>query len=171
MRLLLIFTVALTPLFAFLDTINTYSANFTQRITDDQNKSIVYRGDLKAKRPNMAVWHYHTPVEKQLYLSKHKAIIIEPELEQAIIRDVGSDIDFFTILSKAKQITNNTYLAHYREIIFIITMKKNVIERINYEDVFENNIELIFSKQQINKPINDTVFKALIPRDYDILRD
>jgi len=171
MRLFLITLFSFTSLFGFIDTINTFSADFEQRITDDQNKSIVYTGHMQAKRPNMARWDYQTPVEKQLFIREHQVVILEPELEQAIIRNVSSDIDIFTIISKATKISDEMYLAEYRDMEFILKIKDGVIQAISYEDVFENSIVLTFSQQRVNKMIDDEIFQALIPADFDILRE
>ena len=171
MRLFLIALLSFSSLCGFIDTINTLSADFEQRITDDQNKSIVYRGHMQAKRPNMARWDYRTPVEKQLFIREHQVVILEPVLEQAIIKNVSSDIDIFTIISKATLISNETYLAEYRDMEFIIKMKDNVIQSISYEDIFENSILLTFKNQRLNKVIGDETFKAIIPADFDILRE
>ncbi len=171
MRLLLIILLSFTSLFGFIDTINTFSANFEQHITDDQNKSIVYTGNIQAKRPNMALWNYETPVKKQLFIREQQVVILEPELEQAIIKNVSSDIDIFTIISKATKISDEMYLAEYRDMEFILKIKDGVIQAISYEDVFENSIVLTFSQQRVNKMIDDEIFQALIPADFDILRE
>ena len=171
MRLFLITLLSVTSLFGFFDSVSTFSADFEQRITDDQNKSIVYKGHIQTKRPNMALWNYVTPVEKQIYIREYKVVIIEPDLEQAIIKKVRNDIDLFTILTSAISIGNDHYEAHYRDMKFLITMEKDLIQSISYEDVFQNRVVILFSGQSINKAIDDTVFKAMIPSDYDILRD
>ncbi len=171
MRLLLITFFSFTSLFGFMDTINSLSTDFEQQITDDQNATIIYKGHMQAKRPNMAFWDYKTPVEKQLFIREHQVVILEPELEQAIIKNVSSDVDIFTIISKATLIMDDTYLAYYRDMEFIIKVNGNVIQSISYEDAFENSIVLTFSNQHINATIEDDAFKALIPADFDILRE
>ena len=45
------------------------------------------------------------------------------------------------------------------------------IEKISYKDKLENNVEILFSNQSINLFLDDELFKAEIPKGYDIVRE
>ena len=54
--------------------------------------------------------------------------------------------------------------------IFTITLKQGVIERIEYQDTFENKVIMQFSDQRQNKLIDDEKFTAKVPKEYDIIK-
>jgi outer membrane lipoprotein carrier protein len=171
MRLLFFSLLLFSQLFAFFEDTRTFSASFRQSITDDHNKTIVYSGKILTKRPDMALWIYSTPVEKKIYMQKHTVIVVEPELEQAIIKKIGNNLDLFAIFSKAKSLGDEFYLANYMDMDFKIKMDGDTIESISYRDDFENSVEVIFEDQKTNIELEDNMFKADIPNDYDVIGD
>jgi len=171
MRTLLITLFTITTLFAIGEETNTMQADFTQTITDDKNKTITYKGDMLAKRPNLALWHYKDPIEKSVYITAHKATIIEPELEQAIIKKLDNNIDLLAILASAKKESKNHYNAVYGDKTYHIKMINKQIDSITYRDAFDNTVKITFTKQQINNKISDSKFSAVIPVDYDLIKD
>ncbi len=171
MKTLFLLLAALTSLFAFADSVQSLSADFTQQITDDTNKTITYKGHLDAVRPDMARWEYDTPVRKSVFVVGHKVTIIEPELEQAITKSFGDEIDLFKILSKAKKLNSDTYLAAYKSQQFLIKIKDNVPMAISYKDAFDNRIRILFSHQKLNHALPKSLFEPEIPKEYDILKE
>ena len=171
MRTLLIALFTITSLFAIGEETNTMQADFTQTITDDKNKTITYKGDMMVKRPSLALWHYKDPIEKRVYITAHKATIIEPELEQAIIKKLDNSIDILAILASAKKESKDHYNAVYNDKTYHIKMIKRQIHSITYSDTFDNTVKITFTKQQINKNISDSKFSAVIPVDYDLIKD
>lgn len=165
--LLLLWT---TSLFALETSLQSFDAQFEQRITDENNKSVVYTGHVWASRPDQVLWHYTEPVEKSIYIAQNTVIIIEPELEQAIIRTLNEDIDLLTILSRAKKISDCSYETSYHSQRFLIELDNEVLHAIHYKDSFDNRITLTFSHQQQNIPIAPQKFHPTIPTDYDIIR-
>jgi outer membrane lipoprotein carrier protein len=160
-----------TVSFANLGSINSFEADFKQNIVDDKNKAIIYYGHVKATKPQFALWTYTKPINKKVYLLEDKAVIIEPELEQAIIKKIGGNFDFFRLIKQAKKIKNDEYLAHYNNTTFFIKTKNNSIESISYKDEFENKVIIDFTNQIINKKIDEKEFAPNIPGDYDVIKD
>jgi len=158
-------------LFGFADSVRSLSADFTQQITDDTNKTITYRGHLDAIRPDMARWEYDTPVKKSVYIVGHKVTIVEPELEQAITKTFREEIDLFKILAKAQRLDDDTYLATHKSQQFLIKIKDDVPMAISYKDAFENKIRILFSHQKLNGVIPEATFTPTIPANYDILSE
>ena len=171
MRIIFVALLVLSPLFAISEKTDTMNSDFVQTITNDKNSVITYKGNMFAKRPNKAMWHYKEPIEKSVYITAESVIIIEPELEQAIVKRLGDSIDILAILASAKKDGKTSYTAYYNNKEYHITMQSYMIKSISYSDAFDNVVKIVFSAQQINKSIKDSRFKADIPADFDIIND
>lgn len=170
-KIIILLGLTTTCLFGSLQTITSFESDFTQTVVDDQNTSIAYIGHLQAKKPLYAIWSYIKPVEKQIFLNKSTVTIVEPEIEQVIIKNIDSNLDFFSIIKNAKKISDNAYKATYKETEFQIEIKNNFIQAISYRDEFENSVNISFSHQKQNHFIDDTVFEASFPQDYDLIME
>ncbi|WP_415398471.1 LolA-like outer membrane lipoprotein chaperone [Sulfurimonas sp. CS5] len=168
-----LFTLFLTSTLAFasFDSLNSFQADFTQSVTDDKNKSLVYSGHVAASKPQNAVWNYTNPIKKDVYINRFNATVIEPEIEQVIIRRIDSSLDFFNMLRNAKKIEKNRYEAYYKESKFVITTKDEVIETISYIDEFENKVKIVFKNQKQNVKIDMKIFTPKYPLEFDVIRD
>lgn len=158
-------------LFASLEDIVSFEADFTQSITDEENKTINYNGHIVASKPQNARWSYTKPIKKEVYINDFEVTIVEPEIEQVIIRRIESNFDFFKMISNAKKIDANKYIAYYQETKFTIIVKSTLIESISYLDEFENSIKIVFQNQKQNQSINEALFKPSFSEDFDIIRD
>lgn len=171
MKYLIILFGLTAGLFAFSDSLQSFSADFEQNITDEHNKTITYSGHVWAQRPDMALWSYQKPVEKHVYVNARNVTVLEPDLEQAIVKKIANDIDLFAIVTDAKPVGDGRYEALYESQAFTITLREGVIDKIEYKDPFENLVTLQFSAQEQNKEIAEERFRVKIPADYDIIRD
>jgi outer membrane lipoprotein carrier protein len=172
MKYLLLLSLSLSFLEANIKELNSFQANFIQSITDDKKKVLNYKGDVVATKPQNARWNYTSPISKQVYINAHVVTIVEPELEQVIIKNINSNFDFFHLVKNAKQISKNSYEAFYKETKFLIQTDSNdIISSISYKDEFENDVVIHFTNQEINKPIESKIFVPTIPIDYDVIRD
>jgi len=158
-------------LFASLEDIVSFEADFTQSITDEKNKTINYYGHIVASKPQNARWSYIKPVKKEVYINDFEVTIVEPDIEQVIIRKIESNFDFFKMISNAKEIETNRYVAYYRESKFTIVIKGRLIESISYLDEFENSVKIVFKNQKQNQSINKAIFKPSFSAEFDIIRD
>lgn len=157
--------------FASINNITSFDADFTQKITDDKDKTLTYKGHILASKPQNALWKYISPIEKAVYITSFEITIVEPEIEQVIVRKVSNDFDFFKMIKNAKKVKEDIYRANYRETIFTINTKDNLIIAISYLDNFENIVKITFSNQKQNEKIDKEVYRAKFPMDYDIIRD
>jgi len=156
---------------ASIQNIQYFEANFTQNIVDDKNKTITYKGYVKAAKPQYALWQYKSPVNKQVYILPHKIIVVEPELEQAIIKRLGNNFDFFSLMKNATKIDKQHYIANFREKKYLLTMDKDRLISISYKDEFDNSINIEFTNEKIDKKIEKKSFIPKIPKDYDLIRE
>ncbi len=171
MKTLLLCFALVTTLCAEENELYSFRADFNQSITDEHNKTITYRGSLLAKRPSFALWRYEEPIEKELYVYHNVATIIEPELEQAIIKRVNDNIDIFNILHNATVLDANHSEAHYNDQKFLLAFNPDHdLASIAYQDELGHNVTIRFSKQEYNFDCNTTPFKAVIPEGYDIIK-
>ena len=156
---------------ASLGDIVSFQADFTQSVTDDKKKVLTYNGSVLASKPQNALWRYSKPVNKDVYINSRRVTIIEPEIEQVIIKRIESNFDFFNMIKNAKKIEKNIYMAIYKDSEFTITTKDELIKSISYIDEFENSVEVVFDNQKQNDKINKELFIPNIPLEFDIVRD
>ena len=171
MKFLIITILLINSLFASMNNINSFEADFTQIITDEKNKKLSYSGHVSAIKPQTAIWSYVTPVNKNVYINKYEVTIVEPEIEQVIIKRLESNFSFFNMIKNAKKVDKNTYEAFYKSSKFTITQNNNLIESISYIDEFENNVKIVFKNQKINKEIDKNVFIPKFSLDFDIIKN
>jgi len=150
MRYIFIFVLVFCTGFASKLQLNSFDADFVQNITDDKNKTLLYSGHIVATKPQSALWNYTKPIKKDIYISEYSVTIIEPEIEQVIIRRISSNFDIFHLIKNAKEIQKNRYLTTYKNTKFHITIQNGMIESISYKDEFDNNVEIIFTNQKQN---------------------
>ena len=172
MKKILLSTILLiSTSYASIHSINSFEADFVQSITDDKDKTLSYSGHVIAKKPQYAKWNYKEPVQKIIYISHFEVTIVEPEIEQVIIRKIESNFDFFQMIKNAKEVSKNKYVAHYKNTAFKITKKDNLIYTIAYKDEFENDVLIKFKKQKQDKEIDETQFQPKYSLDFDIIQD
>ncbi|MDH4943948.1 LolA-like outer membrane lipoprotein chaperone [Sulfurimonas sp. C5] len=171
MKFKLLLLLLSSTAFAEITDLTSFQAKFEQSITDEKNKKIVYKGTIQASQPRYALWKYSQPIEKTVYVLKNKVIMVEPDLEQAIIKTINSNFDFFSLLQSAKEIRKDVYTAIFNNINYTIYTKGLKIESITYVDEFENKVDISFKDQEVNKKIDLNVFNPYIPMGYDIIRD
>ena len=162
-------SLAASCIFAFASGIefNTLSANFSQTVQSDDAK-ISYGGDFSATKEN-AVWHYKTPTIKNIFFSFTKVVVIEPELEQAIITNIKETPNLTAILANAKPNKNGVYEASFDDVKYLIELKEGLPSKISYTDKMDNKVVINLSNVRKNTPINEAIFKPAIPKNYDII--
>ncbi len=146
---------------------DTLSANFSQTVQSDDAK-ISYGGDFSATKEN-AVWHYKTPTIKNIFFSFTKVVVIEPELEQAIITNIKETPNLTAILANAKPNKNGVYEASFDDVKYLIEMKEGLPSKISYTDKMDNKVVINLSNVRKNAPVNEAIFKPAIPKNYDII--
>lgn len=167
-----LFTILISiQLFASLEEIVSFEADFTQSITDEKDKVLIYNGHVTALKPQNAKWSYTKPVHKDVYINNFEVTIVEPEIEQVLIKRLKSNFDFFKIISNAKKIDKNVYTAYYRDSKFSIVKNGNLIESISYLDEFENKVTITFKNQKQNHDLDKSLFTPSFPLEFDIIRD
>jgi outer membrane lipoprotein carrier protein len=153
------------PLFGDLSNIETFQANFEQVVTSDGD-TIFYEGILKVKQPNFVLWQYEKPVQKSLYLNGKKIYLLEPELEQVVIRDFQNNLKLLEILKNAKQISEERYIAIVDEKRYLLIVTDE-LEKVIYQDEIDNWVVISFFNQIRNAKIDNLEFRPDIPVNFD----
>jgi len=162
-------SLAASCIFAFASGIefDTLSANFSQTVQSDDAK-ISYSGDFSATKEH-AVWHYKSPAIKNIFFSLTKVVVIEPELEQAIVTNIKETPNLTAILASAKPNKNGIYEASFDDVKYYIELKNEIVSSIKYTDKLGNDVQISFSNVRKNAPVNEAIFKPVIPKSYDII--
>ncbi len=150
--------------------IRTIKTDFTQKITNEENRTISYSGIFYAKTDGKALWIYKKPIKKYLYFLNSKVVIIEPNLEQVIFSKLDKFPKILNILKTAKK-TKNGLIAKCCDNSYHIFTKNGKIQNIKYTDKTGNKVVINFFNQDINLILNNSIFRYKIPKDYDILQN
>ena len=115
------------------------------------------------------MWHYKTPTIKNIFFSFTKVVVIEPELEQAIITNIKETPNLTAILANAKPNKNGVYEASFDDVKYLIELKGDLPNKISYTDKMDNKVVINLSNVRKNAPVNEAIFKPAIPKNYDII--
>jgi len=169
MKLICTFLFTCNLLLAGIFDFDTISSDFKQTITNEENSQIVYEGSFYATTKSKALWIYKKPVEKKIYFNQNKVIIIEPELEQAIITNLENIPNITELLKKSNKKENGTYETVYDSKTYVIHTKNEEIRQITYSDKLGNSVKIELLNQTTNTILDDSLFKATIPFNYDVI--
>ncbi len=154
---------------AQLEAFKTLQSDFVQNVTNEQNKTISYSGSFYATQAKKALWVYLKPVAKKIYFNDKRVIIVEPELEQAIITTLENTPNIAMLIREAKEVGVNTYSTTFMGTTYTITASSKGIDKVSYKDKLDNSVEILFSNQSTNSFLDDVLFQADIPKGYDII--
>ncbi len=152
-----------------INTIKTFKANFIQIVQNPSEKTLEYDGKIFIDGSNV-LWEYQKPVIKQVYIKKDFAIVVEPELEQAIYTQIDQEINLFDLIKKAKVLEKDHYVTMVNQIEYHIFLKNEKINSVKYTDSLENQVQINFFNVKQNITIDQTLFSFKAPDHYDIIR-
>lgn len=145
------------------------AANFTQSIKSGDSEA-VYEGSFYARADNYALWSYSSPSQKSIYFTPQNVLIVEPDLEQAILTKLDKNVNLISILAGAKQVSSSLYKAYFDGVEYFVTLDKDgVVSRIDYKDSLDNRVKIVLSGVKTNISLDDEIFKPSIPSSYDVI--
>ena len=150
--------------------LETFKASFTQIITSSTQNVIEYEGEVFIKKSGKIFWKYESPVVKNVYINNDSAVVIEPELEQAIFTQLESEINIIKLLNNSKKVSENLYTTNIDDVDYSIKTVNDKINQITYKDKLENSVDIKFSNVVQNGNISDDIFKYEVPDTYDIIK-
>lgn len=169
MKILLLFFLIFGSLYANPLKFNTIQSSFTQTISNEADKTIRYTGSFYATKGAKALWIYKTPIKKKIYFNHNQVVIIEPDLEQAIITTLEKNPNITSILKHAKKIKDNLFEATFDDTLYYIHTKNDIIQSIDYHDKLENKVSITLLHQTKNAFLDDILFEPNIPSGYDVI--
>ncbi|MBZ7973688.1 LolA-like outer membrane lipoprotein chaperone [Campylobacter molothri] len=167
-KIFIFFLITMVKIWAIELDFNTYSSNFTQ-LVKSKNSTLHYSGYFIISK-DKAFWEYTTPNKKEIYIDKNRVVIIEHDLEQAILSKLENIPNLKQIFKNAKPISENKLLAKYEKVNYTIILDQDKIQSISYKDEFENDVTITLSNQIKNPKINPKIFEFKIPKNYDIVQ-
>lgn len=170
MKTFFLLTLFFTLSFSDIFSMDSFEADFTQTVTDEKDNKLKYSGHIKVMKPQYALWSYLQPSTKLIYVNKNQATIVEPELEQVIIKNLHQSIDFFNIIKNSKKISENKYTTTFQAVKYTLYTKGSKLESIEYRDQLDNLIMINFTHQIVNKPMSVEEFEPNIPQNYDVIK-
>ncbi len=171
MRIALFVTILIAQLFAKIN-ITTFHSHFIQKVTNDQNRTLHYEGEVWfSKKPLSIKWLYTKPNRKEVYIDSSTLIMLEPDLEQATFRRFDKKADLFSLMQHAKKVGPEHYVATYQGKKIDIYTKDGIVTRIVYTDKLDNRNEIVFIDPEQNSTIDAEVFSFVIPKGWDVIRE
>jgi outer membrane lipoprotein carrier protein len=170
MKHLLLSLTLLLSLNGYNLNIHSFVATFTQTITTPNDVVTTYKGSIALQEPYLAKWEYNYPIDKSIYIHNLDVVMVEPDLEQAIMSRMEQSINLFLILKKATKVSPTSLEATYQDRTYTIQIRNNFIQSISYTDELDNRVLIAFSNQINNKKLDSSTFKYHIPPFYDIIK-
>jgi len=169
-KLILLLTL---PLLAFALNIDfdTFSADFTQTVTNEHKKKIVYQGSLNVKKPDKAYWNYKKPIKKEVFINGGDIVVYEPELAQAVVMRKKNLPNIVEILKNAKELEGGKYKATSGQKEMVFTMSGGLPERITYKDDMENSVEIVLKNAKKNPSMSQSTFEFKVPAGVDVVKE
>jgi outer membrane lipoprotein carrier protein len=158
-------------IFALNIDFDSFSADFTQTVTNEYKKKIVYSGSLLVKKPDKAYWNYKKPIKKEVFINSGEVIVYEPELLQAVVMHKKNLPNIVEILKGAKELEGGKYRAMSGQKEMIFTMASGIPERITYKDDMDNSVEIVFKNVKKNFPAPSSLFEFKAPANIDVVKE
>ena len=167
-----IFWLLLIPFYLFGLNIDfeSFSADFSQTVTNEHNKKITYSGSLSVKKPDKALWNYKKPVKKELYINESQIIVYEPELMQAVYMHKKSMPSINEMLKSAVDLGGGKYKTRSADKDITFELTGSLPQNISYIDDMGNSVKIVFSNQKKNPPLTNANFEFNAPSGIDIIR-
>jgi outer membrane lipoprotein carrier protein len=146
--------------------LHTFQADFRQ-IVDSDGEKLTYRGKIYIKRPDLVLWEYIEPVEKSIYINSRNVMVIEPDLEQVIVKSISERVQLLEILEKSKKLSDGRYTSKFGDRDYLVILKDKKLYRVIYNDELENQVELTFINSYANSEIDSSIFIPKIDSDFD----
>lgn len=150
----------------------SFSAKFTQKITNGKKKVIHYSGTILLNSSGALKWSYQKPTKKEVCSNGQSFTIVDHDLEQVSFHKLEKALDLASVLKKARHHKDNLYVATYQGVLYTFSLDKNgKIDQIAYKDNLDNVVNIHFQKMRYsNKPNSKSKMTCPYPKAYDIIR-
>ena len=172
MRLLLLLLLAISTLSANIELPENFQADFTQKITNTKEKVITYSGKVRFSNETLFKWSYKEPTQKEVCTNGLELLVVDHDLEQVSAYRISNGIDIAKILKKAKQHSENIYVAAYENKQYTIQVDtKQKLHSIAYFDDLDNKVQIVFKHMKYGKGnLPSQSMKCNYPKNYDMIQ-
>ena len=193
---LILITVFISVNFCFADaasdlvnkikSINSMTANFSQRLINSQN-NMNTQGKMSLKKPQFFKWITTSPNNQEIVSNGKKLWIYDGDLEQLIIKKVSNNIaqyPYLILLSKntdnidklftVKEKKDNSYILKPKndEMINSIVIKfdsENKLKSLEISTSLNQFTQIKFSNVKDNASLKNNSFNFKTPKDIDVI--
>ena len=172
MRLLSLLLLAISTLSANIELPENFQADFTQKITNTKEKVITYSGKVRFSNETLFKWSYKEPTQKEVCTNALELLVVDHDLEQVSAYRISNGIDIAKILKKAKQHSENIYVAAYENKQYTIQVDtKQKLHSIAYFDDLDNKVQIVFRHMKYGKGnLPSQSMKCNYPKNYDMIQ-
>lgn len=169
-----------------IKSINSMTANFSQRLINSQN-DMNTKGKMSLKKPQFFKWVTTSPNNQEIVSNGKKLWIYDGDLEQLIIKKVSNNIaqyPYLILLSKntdnidklftVKEKSNNSYILKPKndEMINSIVIKfdsENKLKSLEISTSLNQFTQIKFSDVKDNVSLDNSTFNFKAPKDTDVI--
>ncbi len=153
----------------------SFSADFTQTITNPDKKAITYRGQVYFSDTNQLKWIYTEPTHKEVCSNGIQVTVVDHDLEQISYYLIEQGFDLVEILRRAKPSHKHKgiYIASYQKVHYALRVdKEGRVIAVGYSDTLENRVEFYFAKMHYNqKSLKNEEMQCSMPQSYDTIEE
>ena len=171
LRLLSLFLLLSSIVFATIKLPENFQADFIQKITNTKAKMIEYRGKVSFSNETLFKWSYTQPTQKEVCNNGSELLVVDHDLEQVSSYRIAKGMDIAKILDNAKLHSDNIYVAQYENKQYTIQLNNQKLHSIAYFDDLENKVQIVFKHMKYGKgDLSEKIMKCNYPIDYDMIR-
>jgi len=135
-----------------------FKAKFVQRVVSPEKTELKYEGRVYFKEPNFLKWEYVTPINKSVYISFDRVIVYEPELEQALIKELSSELSLKNLVERAVKGGDGRYKSVFEKKEYFIEFKDGILSRISFIDELQNSVTIDFLEGDVKTELDKSLF-------------
>jgi len=149
-----------------------FTADFTQKITNTNKKTINYSGKVRFSNALLLKWDYKKPTKKEVCTNRQELTVVDHDLEQVSRYVINKGFNFSKILKKAKLHRKNIYVAKYENKSYTIQVdSKQRLHSIAYYDDLDNKVQIVFRNVKYSKKnLSHKSMTCTVPHDYDVIK-
>jgi outer membrane lipoprotein carrier protein len=192
LSLLLPFTLVANPVSDYFTALETFEANFTQRVVD-ANGDVVQEasGEVWIRKPGRFRWNYVSPYRQIIVADGERLWNYDADLEQASVSPVDDTLTstpamLLSGLRPLSEVMNIKPLGNEDGVDWFrlepkgqdaaveavrIGLRNGQLEIIEVRDGFDNLTHIRFSDIKLNQPLDPALFRLELPPGTDVIGD
>jgi outer membrane lipoprotein carrier protein len=149
-----------------------FKADFTQKITNTNDKIIHYEGKVYFSDESALKWEYTIPTQKEVCTNVYELIVVDHDLEQVSRYTMDKEFNLIKIVKEAKFHSKNIYVSKFdaKTVTIQVDAKKH-LHSIAYFDNLDNKVQILFKNVVYAKgSLSEKIMSCHAPVAYDTIR-